>query len=63
MAQADCAGTLVNICTLLSSLGKHQEALVYAKQAIAKLKCSEDTTACLAYYNCGVEAEYLALWD
>ena len=63
MEDADCAATIVNICSLLSSLNRHTEALEYAKMAIQKTEGLETTTTMLAYYNAAVESEYLCLWD
>jgi hypothetical protein len=61
------AGTSLNICTVLSKLGRHAAALQNAKQALHKLLTVKDAgqpltdneavSLVIAYYNVGVEAE------
>lgn len=79
------AGTVLNICAILSKLNKHEQALKYAMDAINKLKLSQFlldqksalmreeevkaaqlsilTTKIIAFYNMGVEQEYLFRFD
>jgi len=68
----------VNICTCLSRVKQHKQAIQFAKQAIKKLNVTvvEDkvmiseeeateniaATAVIAYFNAAVEAEYLSMW-
>mmetsp|Transcript_5642 Transcript_5642/g.13261 ORF Transcript_5642/g.13261 Transcript_5642/m.13261 type:complete len:261 (-) Transcript_5642:384-1166(-) len=69
------AGTHLNLCALLSQMGKHQEALVHAQKALSLLEASPPTEntgnseslVCVAYFNMGAEFEHLrrtkeALW-
>lgn len=72
------AGTLMNICAILSRQKKHQAAYQYALQAIVKFQASftldglylgkkradknEAASVVLAYYNGAVEAEHLQKW-
>jgi tetratricopeptide (TPR) repeat protein len=59
------AGTLLNICAILSQTGKHEEALQNALKALRLLKNRDDnstntvTTLVIAYHNTGVELECL----
>jgi tetratricopeptide (TPR) repeat protein len=60
------AGTLLNICAILSQTGKHEEALQNALKALGLLKQRDDnstnavTTLVIAYHNTGVELECLS---
>jgi hypothetical protein len=36
--KCNSAGTILNICAILSKLNKHKEALDYAREAIKKLR-------------------------
>merc|ERR1712217_750026 len=69
------AGTHLNLCALLSQMGKHQEALQHSRRALELLEANSpsDSTAnsesmiCVAYFNMGAEFEHLkktseALW-
>lgn len=68
------AGTHLNLCALLSQMGKHQEALQHSKRAIDLLEenpprtsSSSESLICVAYFNMGAEFEHLrkpseALW-
>merc|ERR1712039_419882 len=68
------AGTHLNLCALLSQMGKHQEALQHSKRAIDLLEENPPSTSstsesliCVAYFNMGAEFEHLkkpseALW-
>lgn len=68
------AGTHLNLCALLSQMGKHQEALQHAEKAIRLLEVaqaepapvpalnggsSSDSLVCVAYFNMGAEYEHL----
>jgi len=63
------AGTHLNLCALLSQMGKHQDALNHAERAIKLLEAGpppETTTGsnsesliCVAYFNMGAEYEHL----
>ena len=73
------AGTIVNICSLLSRLGDHTQAYSFCQQAIAKMNITVDAkgvcvagvpasqnmiaTAAIAFFNLGAEAEFLTLWQ
>jgi hypothetical protein len=37
LVQCNSAGTILNICAILSKMGRHREAYDYANQAILKL--------------------------
>merc|ERR1712039_1167222 len=69
------AGTHLNLCALLSQMGKHQEALNHADRALQLLKASppgedgasSESLLCVAYFNMGAEYEHMkkaneALW-
>lgn len=70
------AGTHLNLCALLSQMGKHQEALHHAERALKLLETSPPPEAStggseslvgVAYFNMGAEYEHLkkpteALW-
>mmetsp|Transcript_1457 Transcript_1457/g.3325 ORF Transcript_1457/g.3325 Transcript_1457/m.3325 type:complete len:261 (-) Transcript_1457:63-845(-) len=69
------AGTHLNLCALLSQMGKHQEALQHAQRALSLLEAnpsthtsgSSESLICVAYFNMGAEFEHLkktneALW-
>lgn len=72
------AGTHLNLCALLSQMGKHQEALNHAQSALQLLEAeppreepqvaaSSESLVCVAYFNMGAEYEHLrkpseALW-
>ena len=59
------AGTHLNICAIRSQLGKHQSALAEALKALEVLSTPQEassntaSTLAIAYYNAGVELEYL----
>merc|ERR550532_4008853 len=58
-------GTHLNLCALLSQMGKHQEALSHAEHALKILEAnpqsdgtnSSDSMICVAYFNMGAEYE------
>lgn len=69
------AGTHLNLCALLSQMGKHQEALQHAQVAQKLLQdnparessSNGESMICVAYFNMGAEYEHLkktveALW-
>lgn len=69
------AGTHLNICALLSQMGKHQEALQHAELALKLLEANppaatgstSESLICVAYFNMGAEYEHMkkdseALW-
>jgi len=69
------AGTHLNLCALLSQMGKHQDALQHAQTALSLLEASpqsehagnSESLICVAYFNMGAEFEHLrktkeALW-
>jgi len=61
------AGTHLNICALLSQMGKHQEALQHAHVALQILESSpppesgsnSESLICVAYFNMGAEYEHI----
>jgi tetratricopeptide (TPR) repeat protein len=59
------AGTLLNVCAILSQTNQHEEALQVALRALRLLKAEADastngvTTLVIAYHNTGVELEFL----
>eukprot|EP00002_Diphylleia_rotans_P025279 TRINITY_DN4997_c0_g1_i1.p1 TRINITY_DN4997_c0_g1~~TRINITY_DN4997_c0_g1_i1.p1 ORF type:complete len:746 (-),score=154.01 TRINITY_DN4997_c0_g1_i1:1937-4174(-) len=58
------AGTLLNICAILSQLGRHAEAHIYCQKTINLLRSqpmdSKNATSMgMAYYNLAVEQEHL----
>lgn len=59
------AGTLLNICAIMSQTDRHEEALQCALKALRLLKKQSDdspngvTTLVIAYHNTGVELEFL----
>lgn len=69
------AGTHLNICALLSQMGKHHEALQHAQLALKTLEASppnpepdmegapvgsnSESLICVAYFNMGAEYEHL----
>jgi tetratricopeptide (TPR) repeat protein len=62
------AGTHLNLCALLSQMGKHQEALQHADRALKLLEAeppqessgaSSESLICVAYFNMGAEFEHL----
>eukprot|EP00941_MAST-03F_sp_MAST-3F-sp1_P002773 g2773.t1 len=67
------ADTHLNVCACLSQLGRHGEALEHAQEALIQLqeellpitpdtadeKADRISVLCIAYYNCGVEQEFL----
>lgn len=68
-------GTHLNLCALLSQMGKHQEALQHSERALKLLEAapplegnaSSESLICVAYFNMGAEFEHLkkpseALW-
>lgn len=69
------AGTHLNLCALLSQMGKHQEALQHAQCALKLLEenpagahgSNSESLVCVAYFNMGAEFEHMkqlseALW-
>merc|ERR1719240_1226692 len=71
------AGTHLNLCALLSQMGKHQEALQHAERARKLLEAgglperpesgNSESLICVAYFNMGAEFEHMkktseALW-
>lgn len=69
------AGTHLNLCALLSQMGKHQDALGHAQCALQLLEANppgdtgsnSESLICVAYFNMGAEYEHLrkpaeALW-
>jgi tetratricopeptide (TPR) repeat protein len=71
------AGTHLNLCALLSQMGKHPEALSHADKALQLLKANpppeggaganSESLICVAYFNMGAEFEHMkkvseALW-
>merc|ERR1719253_851121 len=69
------AGTHLNLCALLSQMGKHQEALQHSSLALQLLEASpppehgsnSESMVCVAYFNMGAEYEHMkktseALW-
>lgn len=62
------AGTHLNLCALLSQMGKHQEALQHSQKALQLLEAnppgesggsSSESLICVAYFNMGAEFEHL----
>lgn len=66
------AGTHLNLCALLSQMGKHQEALQHSQKALQLLEVaaaeapaaegsasSSESLICVAYFNMGAEFEHL----
>jgi tetratricopeptide (TPR) repeat protein len=64
------AGTHLNLCALLSQLGKHAEALVHAQTALQLLQTASpdnssshgESLVCVAYFNLAAEYEHLRKW-
>mmetsp|Transcript_31825 Transcript_31825/g.89532 ORF Transcript_31825/g.89532 Transcript_31825/m.89532 type:complete len:258 (-) Transcript_31825:10-783(-) len=69
------AGTHLNLCALLSQMGKHMEALQHARRALELLEAnppqrsssSSESLVSVAYFNMGAEYEHLkktseAIW-
>ena len=65
---SNIAGSHLNICAILSSISKHEDALQHAKKATALLETSRITkpgslriasNLVVSYYNAAVELEYL----
>lgn len=62
------AGTHLNLCALLSQMGKHQEALHHSQLALQILEAqgppksgesNGESMICVAYFNMGAEYEHL----
>ena len=59
------AGTHLNICAILSSVGRHDQAYTHARQSLAILEQHTQfspsliTNLVISYYNCGTELEFL----
>jgi tetratricopeptide (TPR) repeat protein len=60
------AGTQLNICALLSQMGKHTEALGHSQKALQLLQAQDpmsggqgESLICVAYFNMGAEYEHL----
>lgn len=66
------AGTHLNLCALLSQMGKHQEALQHSERALKLLEVAPpsgegESLVSVAYFNMGAELEHLkksteAMW-
>merc|ERR1719262_2133362 len=64
------AGTQLNLCALLSQMGKHEEALGHAQRALQLLQNVEpndsdtqgESLICVAYFNMGAEYEHMRKW-
>jgi len=64
------AGTQLNMCALLSQMGRHTEALGHAQKALQLLQAADSPSAggqgesliCVAYFNMGAEYEHLRKW-
>lgn len=63
------AGTQLNMCALLSQMGRHTEALGHAQKALQLLQTTGDgaggqgeSLICVAYFNMGAEYEHLRKW-
>lgn len=64
------AGTHLNLCALLSQMGKHQEAFEHASMALRMLEANppegggnSESLVCVAYFNMGAEYEHLRKKD
>ena len=69
--QCDMSNTHVNLCAVLSELGKHEDAMLHAMQAVILMQDNiiaasknlsvscEPSLMAIAYINLGVELEYL----
>lgn len=62
------AGTYLNICAILSALGKHKIALEESQKALDLLEKAESSpnlaaTLVIAYHNIGVEYEFLRIFQ
>ncbi|OMJ84575.1 hypothetical protein SteCoe_14245 [Stentor coeruleus] len=62
------AGTYLNICAILSALGKHKMALEESQKALDLLEKAESSpnlaaTLVIAYHNIGVEYEFLRIFQ
>lgn len=61
------AGTHLNLCALLSQMGKHQEALGHSQMALQLLEANppvekgsnSESMICVAYFNMGAEFEHM----
>jgi tetratricopeptide (TPR) repeat protein len=71
-SRLNTAGTNLNICSILSKIGKHTSALKHAKEALNILlqlvksgSLDENTKISLiiAYYNSGLEAEAVGSYN
>merc|ERR1719407_124907 len=57
------AGTHLNLCALLSQLGKHAEALTHAQTASPDNSSAHgESLVCVAYFNLAAEYEHLRKW-
>lgn len=64
------AGTQLNLCALLSQMGKHPDALGHAQRALQLLQNVEpndsdtqgESLICVAYFNMGAEYEHMRKW-
>ena len=73
--QCDQSNTHLNLCAVLSELGKHDEALLHAMQAVVILQNNiismnknpevqvDPSVMGIAYFNLGVELEYLKKYE
>jgi len=57
------AGTQLNLCALLSQMGKHDRALEHCRRALGLLQeeggSQGESLSCVAYFNMGAEYEHL----
>lgn len=64
------AGTHLNLCALLSQMGKHSEALLHSQKALQLLQnvapnnadSQGESLICVAYFNMAAEYEHLRKW-
>ncbi|OMJ92187.1 hypothetical protein SteCoe_5057 [Stentor coeruleus] len=67
ISNIDRAGTFLNVCAILSALGKHKAALDESLKALALLKTPTKSvnlpaTQVIAYHNTAVEYEFLQMF-
>lgn len=67
IGNVDRAGTFLNVCAILSALGKHKPALEESLKALALLKsplksANLPATQVIAYHNTAVEYEFLHMF-
>jgi hypothetical protein len=66
--RTNLAGTHLNVCAIHSSLGRHDNALRHAYEALDLMKDADETannaaTLAIAFHNAGVEEEHLKNFD